>query len=72
MKAKDIIVRAIKTFIQGFLGALVVTLPSADITSTEVLKSLLIGAIASGISAVMNIFINAYNKENVKEDDLNE
>jgi hypothetical protein len=72
MKTKDIIVRAIKTFIQGFLGALVVTLPNADITSTEVLKSLLIGAIASGISAVMNIFINAYNKENVKEDDLNE
>jgi len=72
MKAKDIIVRAIKTFIQGFLGALVVTLPNADITSTEVLKSLLIGAIASGISAVMNIFINAYNKENVEEVDDNE
>lgn len=68
MKTKDIIVRAIKTFIQGFLGALVVTLPNADITSTEVLRSLLIGAIASGISAVMNIFINAYNKENSKEE----
>lgn len=68
MKVKDIIIRAIKTFIQGFLGALVVTLPSADISSKEVLKSLLIGAIASGISAVMNIFINAYNKK--EEDDL--
>ncbi len=68
MKTKDIIVRAIKTFIQGFLGALVVTLPNADITSTEVLRSLLIGAIASGISAVMNIFINAYNKESESEE----
>lgn len=68
MKVKDIIIRAIKTFIQGFLGALVVTLPSADISSKEVLKSLLIGAIASGISAVMNIFINAYNKKEVDDD----
>lgn len=68
MEIKDIIVRAIKTFIQGFLGALVVTLPNADITSTEVLKSLLIGAIASGISAVMNIFINAYNKKEEVDD----
>ena len=68
MKAKDIIVRAVKTFIQGFLGALVVTLPNADITSTEVLKSLLIGGIASGISAVMNIFINAYNKKEEVDD----
>lgn len=61
---KDIIIRAIKTFVQGFLGALAVTLPNADITSTEMLKSLLIGAIASGISAVMNIFINAWKSSN--------
>jgi hypothetical protein len=67
MKYKDILIRALKTFIQGFLGALVVTLPNADITSSEVLKSLLIGAIASGISAVMNIFINAYDKTKEKE-----
>lgn len=71
MKYKDILIRALKTFIQGFLGALVVTLPNADITSSDVLKSLLIGAIASGISAVMNIFINAYGskKELEKENE---
>ena len=27
---KDILIRALKTFIQGFLGALAVTLPSSD------------------------------------------
>lgn len=54
---KDIAIRALKTFIQGFLGALAVTLQGADLTSQEVVKSLLIGAVAGGISAVMNLTI---------------
>ena len=60
---KDILIRALKTFIQGFLGALAVTLPNSDLASTEVLKSLLIGALAGGISAVMNLIIKLLNKE---------
>ena len=60
---KDILIRALKTFIQGFLGALAVTLPTTDLTNTELLKSILIGAIAGGISAVMNLIINALKKE---------
>lgn len=55
---KDILVRAVKTFFQGFLGALAVTLPSTDFTDTTIMKSLLIGAVAGGISAVMNMTIN--------------
>ena len=58
---KDILIRAIKTFIQGFLGALAVTLPNSDLTSQEVIKSLLIGATAGGISAVMNLTITYLN-----------
>lgn len=54
---KDILVRALKTFIQGFLGALIVTLPKSDISQTEVIKSLLIGAVAGGISALMNFIL---------------
>lgn len=54
---KDILVRALKTFIQGFLGALIVTLPKSDISQTEVLKSLLIGAVSGGISALMNFIL---------------
>lgn len=60
---KDILIRALKTFIQGFLGALAITLPSSDITDEKVLKSLLIGAVAGGISAVMNLVINLLNKK---------
>lgn len=60
---KDILIRAVKTFIQGFLGALAVSLPNADLTNMAVLKSLLIGAIAAGISAVMNLIINLISKK---------
>lgn len=60
---KDITLRAIKTFIQGFLGALAITLPNSDFTSTEVIKSLLIGAVAGGLSAVMNFVISTLKKE---------
>lgn len=60
---KDILIRAVKTFIQGFLGALAVTLPSTDLSDSAVIKSLLIGAFAGGISAVMNLVINYLNKE---------
>lgn len=60
---KDIIIRAFKTFIQGFLGALVITLPTTDLTNYELVKSILIGAVAGGISAVMNLIINLMKKE---------
>ncbi len=64
---KDIVIRAIKTFIQGFLGALAVTLPTTDLTNTELLKSILIGAAAGGISAVMN-FIRDLIMKNMKKE----
>ncbi|MDD4794993.1 MAG: hypothetical protein PHG03_00305 [Bacilli bacterium] len=62
-KTKDIIVRALKTFIQGFLGALAITLPNTDYSDLNIVKSLLIGAVAGGISAVMNLAINYLNKK---------
>lgn len=67
---KDIGIRALKTFIQGFLGALAVTLPTSYLTDWAVIRSLLIGAIAAGLSAVMNLVINWLNsgeKEKAKE-----
>ena len=52
-----------KTFIQGFLAALVVSLTSTnDYSDISILKGFLIGAVASGISAVMNLIINKLNK----------
>lgn len=60
---KDILIRAGKTFVQGFLGALAITLPNSDFSNMQVVKSLLIGAVAGGISAVMNLIINMLNKK---------
>lgn len=59
---KDIFIRALKTFIQGFLGALAIALPTTDITQAEVVKSVLIGAVAAGVSALMNFIIKLLEK----------
>lgn len=64
---KDILIRALKTFIQGFLGALAVSLPSSDLTSMEVVKSLLIGAVAGGISALTNFILALLRTENIQK-----
>lgn len=63
MNFKDIGIRALKTFIQGFFGALAITLPASDFSDMTVIKSLLIGAVAGGVSAVMNLVANLINKE---------
>lgn len=63
MNFKDIGIRAIKTFVQGFFGALAITLPTSDFSDMTVVKSLLIGALAGGVSAVMNLVVNLINKE---------
>lgn len=63
---KDVLVRAVKTFAQGFLGALAVTLPNTDLTNTEVIKAVLIGACAGGISAIMNLILTFINKKEGK------
>lgn len=60
---KEIFERASKTFIQGFVGSLAVTLPNTDFTTKGVWQSVLIGAIASGLSAVMNAFSNMLNED---------
>lgn len=62
-KIEDIGIRAIKTFIQGFISSLVITIPTSDFSQTGVLKSVLIGALASAISYVMNYFNNLLVKE---------
>lgn len=60
---KDVTIRSLKTFIQGFLGALAITLPNSNYNDFTVAKSLLIGATAAGISAVMNLLLNCAKKE---------
>ena len=59
----DIFVRALKTFIQGFLGAFVVFMNNNTAFDKNVLKSALIGALASGFSALMNFVLELLKKE---------
>ena len=53
--AKDIIVRALKTFFQSAIAYLVASLSQGvDLFEVEVIGGLLIGALAAGISASWN------------------
>ena len=53
---KDFIYRVVKTFFQAVLSALVVSLADGvDFTNKDAVKTLIVGLIAAGISAVMNI-----------------
>lgn len=61
LKSKSPLVLAIKTFIQGFLASLCLT----GVTGLDGLKSALIGALAGGLSALMNFIINKLNSEEV-------
>lgn len=60
---KDILNRALKTFIQGFLASMVVSINNATSVNETMLKSAILGAIAGGISAVMNMTIQYLNRE---------
>ena len=51
----NLIGKMVKTFIEGFLASLVVTLPTiSNLENLELMKNVLIGAIAMGISAALN------------------
>lgn len=63
---KDIGIRCLKTFIQGVVAYLAVSISTTDFTDKEAIKGLIIGTIASGVSALMNI-INSL----LKGDEIN-
>ena len=61
---RDILIRTGKTFLQGFLASLMVFINSNATIDKTMLKSAIIGAIAGGISAVMNFVIQLLEKGN--------
>lgn len=63
---KDILIRCIKTFIQAITAYLAVSISTTDFTDKEAVKALIIGCIASGVSALMNIINNM-----LKGDEIN-
>lgn len=50
-----LVVRALKTFLQAFVAA--VSLGVVSTTNISAIKALIVGAIAAGISAVMNLLL---------------
>ena len=57
--------KIIKTFIEGFLASLIVSLQTIEnLSDLNLIKTVLVGAIAMGISAVLNLFQMYLNKEN--------
>lgn len=50
---KDILIRAGKTFLQAFFSVL--SLGVAGVVDVDTAKSLLVAAVAAGVSAVMNV-----------------
>lgn len=53
--ANVLIIRALKTFIQAFLASVSVGIVTT--TNISAVRALIVGAIAAGISAVMNLVI---------------
>lgn len=66
---KDIVIRALKTFIQGFLGYLSIKLATADLNSMAVIKSLLVGGAAAGFSAEMNLILTVIGSSKTTKDE---
>ena len=64
---KDIGIRCLKTFIQGVVAYLAVSISTTDFTNKEAVKGLIIGTIASGVSFCMNLINNL-----LKGDEINE
>ena len=53
-KAKDVAIRALKTFVQSSIAYLVAAIGAVDVFDKGVGEGLLIGALAAGISASWN------------------
>ena len=58
----DIFRRAVKTFIQGFLASFLAFIGNNTTFDEKMLKSAFIGALAGGISCVMNMIIKLLNE----------
>ena len=56
--------KMVKTFFEGFIASLTVSLPTiTDFSNFNFLQPVIVGAIAMGLSAVLNLIQNKINKE---------
>ena len=61
-KIEDIGKRALKTFFQAFISSLCISMGNLSTIDKTLVKSALIGALASGLSALMNYLNNVIAK----------
>ena len=62
---RNILERASKTFLEAFIGYIVITLPATDYSNLNLLKGVLIGGVATGISAILNLVLNYLDTKKV-------
>ena len=51
---KDKVERALKTFVEGFCSYIALNVMMSDLSDTSAIKALIVGAIGSAISIVIN------------------
>lgn len=62
-KLEALLVRALKTFFQGFVASFTYGITATSTSnSSAAYRALFVGAIAAGVSAVMNLFIQPTTK----------
>jgi hypothetical protein len=63
MNYNALVVRAAKTFLQAFLASLSFGIAATSATTGySAYRALIVAAIAAGVSAVMNLFLNPQTK----------
>lgn len=56
-KLKDIAIRTLKTFLEGFIGALPISITVLELSDKAFVTSALIGGLSAGACAVLNMVI---------------
>lgn len=72
MKIREIGERCFKTFLEAFIGALAITLPNTNLADKSVVYGVVVGAIATGISALLNLVLNYIDKKKIMNEELSD
>ena len=64
----NLVGKVLKTFIEGFLASLMVTLPTINsFGDLDIMKNMFIGALAMGISAVLNLIQEYLHGKSIRD-----
>ncbi len=64
----NLVGKVLKTFIEGFLASFIVTLPTINsFGDLDIMKNMFIGALAMGISAVLNLIQEYLHGKSIRD-----